>query len=113
VTRLNSQLASLMKPQHYNDPNHTSERAASWFQTSKIKVMEWSAQCPDLNPIENLWGDIKNAVIEAKARDAEELWKVVTSSWAGIPVHKCQKLVGSMQHSREAVLKNSGYTTKY
>uniref|UniRef100_A0A3B3RXM4 Tc1-like transposase DDE domain-containing protein n=1 Tax=Paramormyrops kingsleyae TaxID=1676925 RepID=A0A3B3RXM4_9TELE len=45
-----------------NDPKHTT-------------------QSLDLNPIENLWGDIKNAVSE----------NVVQSSWAGIPVHRCQK----------------------
>lgn len=94
-------------------PKHTSKWAASWFQTNKIKVMEWPAQSPDLNPVENLWGDIRNAVSEAKPRNAEELWKVVKSSWAGITVYRCQKLVDSMQHRCEAVLKNSGYTTKY
>uniref|UniRef100_A0A3Q0S377 Uncharacterized protein n=1 Tax=Amphilophus citrinellus TaxID=61819 RepID=A0A3Q0S377_AMPCI len=103
--------------QQDSDNKHTSKRAASWFQTNKIKVMEWSAQSLDLNPIENFWGDIKNAVSDAKPRNADEFWKVVKSSWAGIPVHRCQKLVGwlvdSMQHSCEAVLKNSGYTTKY
>uniref|UniRef100_A0A3B4ZVG3 Tc1-like transposase DDE domain-containing protein n=1 Tax=Stegastes partitus TaxID=144197 RepID=A0A3B4ZVG3_9TELE len=89
--------------QQDNDPKHTSQRAASWFQTNKIKVMEWPVQSPDLNPIENLWGD---AVSEAKPRNAEKLWKAVKSSWAGIPVYRCQKLVS-------AVLKKSGYTTKY
>uniref|UniRef100_A0A3B5AVP8 Tc1-like transposase DDE domain-containing protein n=1 Tax=Stegastes partitus TaxID=144197 RepID=A0A3B5AVP8_9TELE len=85
--------------QQDNDPKHTSERAASWFQTNKINTMEWPAQSLDLNPTENL--------------NAEELWNVVQSSWAGIPVHRCQKLVDSMQHRCEVFLKNSGYTIKY
>ncbi len=73
-----------------DDPKLSSNTAASWFQTNKINVMEWPAQSPDLNPIENLWGDIKNAVSEAKPRNAEKLWHVVQLSWAGIPVHSGQ-----------------------
>ena len=36
--------------------------------TQSIEVMEWPAQSPHLNPIENLWGDINNAVLEAKPK---------------------------------------------
>uniref|UniRef100_A0A3P8TPJ8 Tc1-like transposase DDE domain-containing protein n=1 Tax=Amphiprion percula TaxID=161767 RepID=A0A3P8TPJ8_AMPPE len=97
----------------FNDPKHTSKRAKSWFQTNRIQVMEWPAKSPDLNPIENLWADIKNAVYEAKPRNAEELWNVVQLSWAAIPVDRCQKLVDSMHHRCEAVIRNCGYATKY
>ncbi len=42
--------------QQDNNPKHTSKPAASWSQTNKGNVMEWTAQSPDLIPKENLWG---------------------------------------------------------
>uniref|UniRef100_A0A3Q3WRV3 Tc1-like transposase DDE domain-containing protein n=1 Tax=Mola mola TaxID=94237 RepID=A0A3Q3WRV3_MOLML len=84
--------------QQDNDPKHTSKRPV---------------QSPDLNPIENLRGDIKNAVSEAKPRNVNELWNVVKESWSGITAERCHKLVDSMPHRCEAVIKNCGHTTKY
>lgn len=91
------------------DPKHTSKWAASWFQTNKINVMEWPAQSTDLNPIENLWADIKNVVYEAKPRNAEELWNVVNRP--GLEY----LFTGARSWSTpcNTVLRNSGYTTKY
>uniref|UniRef100_A0A3B3SS28 Tc1-like transposase DDE domain-containing protein n=1 Tax=Paramormyrops kingsleyae TaxID=1676925 RepID=A0A3B3SS28_9TELE len=60
--------------QQDNDPKHTT-------------------QSLNLNPIENLWDDIKNAVSEEKPRNV--------------------KLVDSIQHRCAAFLRNSGYTMKY
>ena len=99
--------------QQDNHPKHTSKRASSWFQTKIIEVMEWLAQSPNLNPIQNLWGDIKNLVSEAKPPNSPQLWNVVHASWAEIPVSRCQKLVDSMQYRCAAVIKNNGYATKY
>ncbi len=41
--------------QHDNDPKHTAKATKEWLKQKHIKVLEWTSQSPNFNPIENLW----------------------------------------------------------
>lgn len=99
--------------QQDNDPKHTSKLAKEFFARNGVQVMEWPPQSPDLNPIENLWTDVKKAVFKAKPKNTLQLWEAVQAAWRDIPIRRCQALIDSMPRRCAAVLKNKGYKTKY
>ena len=54
---------------------HTSKIVRHLLEKEKIRVLGWLAQRPELNPIENVWNDVKTKVARKKFKP----------SWYSIP----------------------------
>ncbi len=94
-------------------PAHTAKCTKSWFNDHGVTVLDWPANSPDLNPIENLWGIVKRKMRDTRPNNADDLKATVKETWASIPPQQCHKLITSMPRQIEAVIKAKGAPTKY
>ncbi len=85
----------------------------SWFNDHGVTVLNWPANSPDLNPIENLWGIVKRKMRDTRPNNADDLKAAIKATWASIPPQQRHKLITSMPRRIEAVIKAKGAPTKY
>ncbi len=80
-------------------PVHTAKSTKSWLNDRGVGVLDWPANSPDLNLIENIWSIVK------RPKHADELKATVKETWASTPPQQCHKLISSMPRRIEAVIK--------
>jgi transposase len=85
-----------------------------WLQQHQIQVLLWPACSPDGNPIENLWGIMKQEINKTVTNGKEHLMQKIQTVWISEKVQTvCAKLVASMA-SRVLCIHNArGGPTKY
>ncbi|CAJ0947684.1 unnamed protein product [Ranitomeya imitator] len=99
--------------QHDNDPKHTARAMKEWLRKKHFKVLEWPSQSPDLNPIENLWRELKVRIAKRKAKNITALEEICMEEWANIPTTVCGNLVKTYRKRLTSVIANKGYITNF
>lgn len=99
--------------QQDNDPKHTAINTRNWLTEHKVSLLEWPAQSPDLNPIENLWSILDQRCAKRSPNNEEELFEALQEEWYNLPVDMLTKLACSMPRRCQAVIDAEGGMTKY
>lgn len=99
--------------QQENDPKHTSHRVQNYIKNKKLQALEWPAQSPDLNPIENLWSILNFSTKDRAPQNEEELFEILEEAWDNVGTDLLEKLVESMPTRYQAVIDNNGWPTRF
>jgi transposase len=100
--------------QQDNAPCHKSRATMAFFQSNNINILDWPPYSPDLNPIENLWGIIKNKVRRFPLLDRQSVVAEMLKQWQDVStVTICEKLATSMPARIAECITNHGGHTHY
>ena len=92
---------------------HTSNESRAWLHSNGIDCINFPPYSPDLNPIENLWADLKRRVELRCPCDSTELKQFLTEEWTATDPEYLRCLAHSMIDRCKAVAACRGFKTKY
>ena len=97
-----------------NDPKHTSRVAKAFMEEKNINWWKSPPESPDLNPIENMWHELKEFLRrEIKPHTKDELVAGIEQFWGTINRHKCKKYIHHLQKVMPRVIELGGAATGY
>jgi len=92
---------------------HTAETSEEWFHNHGVDLIDWPAWSPDLNPIENLWNDLKRRVYAHHPKTMDELEYWIGIEWQATDLKFISKICHSMPHRLQLLRDNHGHRISY
>lgn len=98
---------------HDNSSVHNSHLSRNWCQAHNINIMDdWPPKGPDMNPVENVWGELVRRV-RNHPENRNQLWENVWEAFNAIGDEYFANLITSMPRRIAKVIQAEGLWTKY
>ena len=100
--------------QQDNDPKHASLRIEDFFEEKGVNWWPTPPESPDLNPIENIWGSLKQYLRNVyKPKNLEELKNGIQQFWVTLTPKVCTRYIQHIQKVIPKVIENNGGPSGY
>ena len=97
---------------------HDSRVVQEWFsRQADVELLHWPPRAPDMNPIENMWSEVKRTMQEIwpalPLRNSDELWTLVSDAWDEVASSTCyiRLLFESLTRRMKSVVEAEGFWT--
>ena len=97
-----------------NDPKHSSHRIEDYFEEKGVYWWPTPAESPDLNPIENLWGSLKQYLRNTyKPKNLQELKDGIQHFWSTLTPEVCTRYITHLNKVIPTVVAKEGGPSGY
>jgi transposase len=97
--------------QQDNASIHSAKLTTAFLKEKEVNTLSWPSKSPDLNIIENVWGQLSRAVYRdgRQLESTADLKRQIVASWEEIKTNSIQTLVDSMPtRMAQVVLRRGG-----
>ncbi|KAL6730797.1 hypothetical protein Aduo_001735 [Ancylostoma duodenale] len=91
-----------------NAPPHISKKTKEKLREWKVDTLDWPPESPDLNPIELIWGHMKNEIRKKGPRTLSELKKAIVDYWQHLTPEVCTKYIEGIKARLRQVVQQKG-----
>ncbi len=99
--------------QQDNARAHVANNVQNFLHTKLPDVLLWPPRSPDISPIENLWGRVKQKVYSRNPKNVEEFQTYIIDEMEQIPRNYCKNLINSMNKRVQMVIESEGNIIPY